>query len=236
MSLCGLAHCAYRLDRIAFLKGASSIAFTVRNLHTQESHGNRTSHVLLLGYRTPRTAHSLLMAGFWVLAALIVTGRYGWGAGGGFGVFHQSCPCLNTPISPGSGGRPLGSLGELKAGVCRILGGLMCKCLEKAFRHWGWGEVKEGGEGGRIAISGESTGTHSCAPPGLQNPLCWGMLEALRGLFQVLHRSLDLWMLLASNTATVETLKVRRLATESSLPFTEKVTQDCLSGLPFPYL
>lgn len=45
------------------------------------------------------------------------------------------------------------------------------------------------------------------------NPLCWMMLEALRGLFQVLHRSLDLWMLLASNTVTVEALKVRRLET-----------------------
>lgn len=43
----------------------------------------------------------------------------------------------------------------------------MCKCLEKAFRHWGWGEVKGGGEGDGIAISGESTDTHSCAPPGL---------------------------------------------------------------------
>ena len=68
------------------------------------------------------------------------------------------------------------------------------------------------------------------------NPLCWGILEALRGLFQVLHRSLDLRMLLASNTATVETLKVRCLETESSLPFTKNVPQDRLSGLPFPYL
>lgn len=43
----------------------------------------------------------------------------------------------------------------------------MCKCLEKAFRHWGCGEVKEGSEGDRIAISGESTCTHSCTLPGL---------------------------------------------------------------------
>lgn len=65
------------------------------------------------GIRTPRTAHSLLMAGFWLLAALIVTGRCGWGAGGGFVFFHQSRPLLNTPVLPGSGGSPLGSLGEL---------------------------------------------------------------------------------------------------------------------------
>lgn len=49
-SLCGLAHCVYRLDCIAFPKGTSSIAFTVRKLHTQETHGNTTSHVQLLGY------------------------------------------------------------------------------------------------------------------------------------------------------------------------------------------
>lgn len=65
------------------------------------------------GVWTPRMAHSLLMAGFWLLAALIVTAGMVGVFGGGFGVFRQSCPCLNTPIPPGSGGSLLGSLDEL---------------------------------------------------------------------------------------------------------------------------
>lgn len=54
------------------------------------------------------------------------------------------------------------------------------------------------------------------------NPLCWVMLEALRELLQVLHRSSDFRMLLASNTVTVEALKARHLETELSLPCYQK--------------
>lgn len=89
---------------------------------------------------------------------------------------------------------------------------------------WEWKDRDERGrEGDWIAISGESTDSHSCTRLDYQaNPLCWMMLEALRGLFQVLHRSLDLLMLLPSDTVTVEALKVRRLETESSLPCYQK--------------
>lgn len=58
------------------------------------------------GVRTPRTAHSLLMAGFWLLAALIVMGRYGLGIWGWIWCLSPILPLSKHPNSTWVWGKP----------------------------------------------------------------------------------------------------------------------------------